>query len=70
MNNPNLILVRGLGGSGKTTLSTNLPRELRIPVLNRDDIKPAIRGVSLQKCKGACPVGHREESERSSSIIL
>jgi predicted kinase len=42
---PYLILVRGQGGSGKTTLSTSLAKVLRWPVLNRDDVKPVLRDV-------------------------
>jgi predicted kinase len=37
-----LLLIRGLGGTGKTTLSTFLSKELHVPVLNRDDVKMAL----------------------------
>lgn len=42
-----LILVRGLGGTGKTTLSSSLSRALQFPVLNRDDIKESIRDLKF-----------------------
>ncbi|MBL7669502.1 MAG: AAA family ATPase [Bdellovibrionaceae bacterium] len=42
-----LILVRGLGGTGKTTLSSSLSRTLQFPVLNRDDVKESVRDLNF-----------------------
>ncbi len=41
------ILVRGLGGTGKTTLSWGIASALKIPVFNRDDVKNAVRPFGL-----------------------
>src|SRR5689334_3179023 len=36
---PTLVLMAGLPGTGKTTLSTVLGHELRWPVINKDELK-------------------------------
>lgn len=36
---PRAVLVTGVPGSGKTTLATQLARELRVPFLARDDVR-------------------------------
>ncbi len=36
---PRVVLVTGAPGSGKTTLATQLARELRVPFLARDDVR-------------------------------
>lgn len=41
------ILVRGLGGTGKTTLSRGISLALGIPVFNRDDVKQALHSFEL-----------------------
>ncbi|MEZ2390642.1 AAA family ATPase [bacterium RCC_150] len=42
-----VILINGLPGSGKTTLSKLLGNELNIPVFSKDDIKEALADISL-----------------------
>jgi len=41
-----VILINGLPGSGKTTLSRLLGDELNIPVVSKDDIKEALADIS------------------------
>lgn len=47
MKKKSLILVRGLGGTGKTALSRAIAGALNFPLLNRDDVKVAIRSFQL-----------------------
>ncbi|RIX31078.1 AAA family ATPase [Amnibacterium setariae] len=42
-----LILVCGLGGSGKTTLADGLARELDVACLHKDDVKTALHDAGI-----------------------
>lgn len=42
-----LILVCGLGGSGKTTLADGLARELNVACLHKDDVKTALHDAGI-----------------------
>jgi predicted kinase len=44
-----VILINGLPGSGKTTLSKLLGDELNIPVVSKDDIKEALADISHEQ---------------------
>jgi len=39
---PNLIIISGAPGSGKTTLGRRLARDLRLPLLSKDELKEAL----------------------------
>jgi adenylate kinase family enzyme len=44
-----LILVNGLPGSGKTTLSRQLGQALSVPVISKDELKEALADIAAGK---------------------
>jgi len=42
MSKPLLIIISGLPGTGKTTISKRIAKELSLPLINRDEIKEAL----------------------------
>ncbi|GAA2749079.1 AAA family ATPase [Amnibacterium kyonggiense] len=47
MRRQRLIVVCGLGGTGKTTLADRLSRELRVTCLHKDDVKAALHDAGI-----------------------
>ncbi len=64
---PRAILVTGAPGSGKTTLATALSRELRVPLLARDDIRG---GMFMTHGAWTGRMNHVPSRDRAVSVFL
>lgn len=59
MHKPNLIIIGGFAGAGKTTIAAKLARKYNYPVFSSDTINDALRAALQKEFKDVSPTAYK-----------